>query len=140
MGPMAKSSALLALLVCLALGSRMPSVLGFGVVGATKRCRIGGIQTLSNLLSSRVVPGWNGRSSRRRRSSNRSGSMEAKPDPNSDNTEIATTTGSTDQNDTTAVDNFDGKGFAEYLLPYALALIGSIVATGAMFKFVLLDY
>ena len=37
-------------------------------------------------------------------------------------------------------DNFDGEGFANYLLPYAIALIGSIAATAAVFKFVLLDY
>ena len=36
--------------------------------------------------------------------------------------------------------NFDGEGFAKYLLPYAAALIGSILATAAVFKFVLLDY
>jgi len=36
--------------------------------------------------------------------------------------------------------NFDGEGFANYLLPYAIALIGSIAATAAVFKFVLLDY
>ena len=44
------------------------------------------------------------------------------------------------ENDNTPVDNFDGEGFANYLLPYALALIGSLVATAAIFKFVLLDY
>ena len=44
-----------------------------------------------------------------------------------------------DEDDTSA-DNFDGKGFANYLLPYAIALIGSIAATAAVFKFVLLDY
>lgn len=37
-------------------------------------------------------------------------------------------------------DNFDGKGFANYLAPYALALVGSVAATAALFKFVLLDY
>ena len=37
-------------------------------------------------------------------------------------------------------DNFDGKGFAGYLAPYAVALIGSIAVTGAFVKFVLLDY
>lgn len=36
--------------------------------------------------------------------------------------------------------NFDGEGFANYLLPYAAALIGSLLATAAVFKFVLLDY
>ena len=59
-----------------------------------------------------------------------------------------TTATSTQVNDGTATapennnikDNFDGEGFAKYLLPYAVALIGSILATAAMFKFVLLDY
>lgn len=37
-------------------------------------------------------------------------------------------------------DNFDGKGFAGYLAPYAVALIGSIAVTVAFVKFVLLDY
>jgi hypothetical protein len=36
--------------------------------------------------------------------------------------------------------DFDGKGFANYLAPYALALVGSIAVTVAFFKFVLLDY
>ncbi len=44
------------------------------------------------------------------------------------------------ESNNTPVDNFDGEGFANYLLPYALALIGSLVATAAIFKFVLLDY
>jgi hypothetical protein len=37
-------------------------------------------------------------------------------------------------------DNFDGDGFANYLAPYALAAIAAIVATGAFFNFVLMDY
>ena len=37
-------------------------------------------------------------------------------------------------------DNFDGKGFAGYLAPYALALVGSVAVTAAFVKFVLLDY
>jgi hypothetical protein len=37
-------------------------------------------------------------------------------------------------------DNFDGDGFANYLAPYALAVVSAIVATGAFFKFVLMDY
>ena len=44
------------------------------------------------------------------------------------------------ENNNTPVDNFDGEGFANYLLPYALALIGSLAATAVIFKFVLLDY
>lgn len=36
--------------------------------------------------------------------------------------------------------NFDGKGFAGYLAPYALALFASIGVTWAFVKFVLLDY
>lgn len=44
------------------------------------------------------------------------------------------------EDNNTPVDNFDGEGFANYLLPYALALVGSLVATAAIFKFVLLDY
>jgi hypothetical protein len=37
-------------------------------------------------------------------------------------------------------DKFDGKGFASYLAPYALALMGSVATTYAVFKYVLLDY
>jgi hypothetical protein len=37
-------------------------------------------------------------------------------------------------------DNFDAKGFGGYLAPYALALIASVLVTGAFVKFVLLDY
>ena len=37
-------------------------------------------------------------------------------------------------------DKFDGKGFAGYLAPYAVALLGSIAVTAAFVKFVLLDY
>jgi hypothetical protein len=36
--------------------------------------------------------------------------------------------------------DFDGEGFANYLAPYALALVGSIAVTAAFLKFVLLDY
>jgi hypothetical protein len=36
--------------------------------------------------------------------------------------------------------SFDGEGFANYLAPYALAAVGSILVTGAFVKFVLLDY
>jgi hypothetical protein len=35
---------------------------------------------------------------------------------------------------------FDGAGFADYLAPYALALVASTLVTLAFFKFVLLDY
>ena len=37
-------------------------------------------------------------------------------------------------------DNFDAQGFGGYLAPYALALVASVVVTGAFIKFVLLDY
>lgn len=36
--------------------------------------------------------------------------------------------------------SFDGQGFANYLAPYALALVGSIAVTALFVKFVLLDY
>ena len=36
--------------------------------------------------------------------------------------------------------NFDGKGFANYLAPYALAFVASIAITAAFVKFVLMDY
>ena len=36
--------------------------------------------------------------------------------------------------------SFDGRGFANYLAPYALALVGSIAVTALFVKFVLLDY
>lgn len=37
-------------------------------------------------------------------------------------------------------DNFDGKGFAGYLGPYAVAFVGSIAVTLGFIKFVLMDY
>lgn len=45
-----------------------------------------------------------------------------------------------DANNEDAVDNFDGKGFAGYLAPYAFALLVSVGVTAAFIKFVLLDY
>jgi len=36
--------------------------------------------------------------------------------------------------------NFDAKGFASYLVPYALTLVISIAVTAAFVKFVLMDY
>ena len=45
-----------------------------------------------------------------------------------------------DDSEEQEVDNFDGKGFAGYLAPYAIAVILGLGATGAFFKFVLLDY
>eukprot|EP00536_Pseudo-nitzschia_multiseries_P004574 jgi/Psemu1/10255/gm1.10255_g len=56
------------------------------------------------------------------------------------NTDLAPFGDSSNSNDDVVQDNFDGEGFAKYLLPYAVALIGSVVATAALFKFVLLDY
>ena len=37
-------------------------------------------------------------------------------------------------------DTFDGQGFADYLAPYVLTAIASIVVTGLFVKFVLMDY
>jgi len=65
-------------------------------------------------------------------------SLKAKQGGNDDDNLPTGTTDGTDP--ATATDNFDGEGFAKYLLPYAVALIGSVLATAAMFKFVLLDY
>lgn len=46
-----------------------------------------------------------------------------------------------DLNSTTEIqDNFDGKGFAGYLGPYAVAFVGSIAVTLGFVKFVLMDY
>ena len=42
--------------------------------------------------------------------------------------------------DASDVDNFDAKGFGNYLGPYALALLASVGVTFAFVKFVLLDY
>lgn len=39
-----------------------------------------------------------------------------------------------------AQDNFDGKGFANYLGPYAIALVASIAVTAGFVKYVLMDY
>lgn len=53
---------------------------------------------------------------------------------------ISLYTKDTDDDYEDKLDNFDAGGFAGYLAPYALALVGSILATVAVFKFVLLDY
>jgi len=45
-----------------------------------------------------------------------------------------------DNGDDDTVDTFDGKGFANYLAPYALALIASIGVTVAFVKYVLMDF
>ena len=63
---------------------------------------------------------------------------EVEVESDTDNASISTADSETIA--TTAKDNFDGEGFANYLLPYVLALVGSVLATAAMFKFVLLDY
>ena len=125
-----KPPAPLVALACLILASLIPSGSGFDAAGGMKRSHPRKIQINPNLLSSRVAPGWIGGRSRRSPSIV---SIEATPDPD---TQKEVTNGS----DSTAADNFDAEGFANYLLPYALALIGSIVVTGAVFKFVLLDY
>lgn len=44
------------------------------------------------------------------------------------------------ENNSVMQDNFDGKGLANYLGPYALAFVLSIGVTAAFVKFVLLDY
>lgn len=44
------------------------------------------------------------------------------------------------ENNAIADDSFDGKGFASYLAPYALALVASVGVTFLFVKFVLLDY
>jgi hypothetical protein len=63
---------------------------------------------------------------------------EVQVESDTDNASISTADSETIA--TTAKDNFDGEGFTNYLLPYVLALVGSVLATAAMFKFVLLDY
>lgn len=45
-----------------------------------------------------------------------------------------------DGNNSDINNKFDGDGFANYLAPYALAAVSAIVATGAFFKFVLMNY
>lgn len=45
-----------------------------------------------------------------------------------------------DRSTETVGENFDANGFSGYLAPYALALLVSILVTGAFVKFVLLDY
>mmetsp|Transcript_310 Transcript_310/g.323 ORF Transcript_310/g.323 Transcript_310/m.323 type:complete len:124 (-) Transcript_310:27-398(-) len=62
-------------------------------------------------------------------------------DKNSDSLLLSNNADNNENDDDTSMSNgFDGEGFAGYLAPYALALIGSIVVTGAFFKFVLMDY
>ena len=118
-----------------------PSTAAFGV--ASRQHRL--IQIRPPFLSQRIemqrsTKGW-------RRSNNKN--YMGMDDENNNKTdqetfvsETQTTITATNTNtiNNEAKDNFDGKGFANYLLPYALALIGSVVATAAMFKFVLLDY
>eukprot|EP00816_Leptocylindrus_hargravesii_P001902 CAMPEP_0196813436 /NCGR_PEP_ID=MMETSP1362-20130617/36672_1 /TAXON_ID=163516 /ORGANISM="Leptocylindrus danicus, Strain CCMP1856" /LENGTH=123 /DNA_ID=CAMNT_0042189673 /DNA_START=21 /DNA_END=392 /DNA_ORIENTATION=- len=48
--------------------------------------------------------------------------------------------GDTGDDDGAVDNNFDGKGFAGYLAPYAFALLVSVGVTAAFVKFVLLDY
>mmetsp|Transcript_22877 Transcript_22877/g.33774 ORF Transcript_22877/g.33774 Transcript_22877/m.33774 type:complete len:108 (+) Transcript_22877:69-392(+) len=45
-----------------------------------------------------------------------------------------------DELDNTQSSGFDGQGFAGYLAPYALALLGSVLVTAIVFKFFFLDY
>lgn len=45
-----------------------------------------------------------------------------------------------DDSDVDDQDSFDGKGFAGYLAPYAIAFLAALGATAAFVKFVLLDY
>eukprot|EP00980_Cylindrotheca_fusiformis_P020059 scaffold7139_cov115-Cylindrotheca_fusiformis.AAC.9 len=40
----------------------------------------------------------------------------------------------------TEKDSFDGNGFSNYLGPYVVALIASVVVTGGFVKFVLMNY
>ena len=48
--------------------------------------------------------------------------------------------GSDEENEVETKDNFDGKGLANYLGPYALALVASVVVTASFVKYVLMDY
>lgn len=46
-----------------------------------------------------------------------------------------------DNEEIDAVEQMDDLGgFANYLAPYALALLGSLAVTAAFFRFILLDY
>ena len=47
---------------------------------------------------------------------------------------------STESNSNKINSNFDSEGFANYLAPYALAVLASIAVTAGFIKFVLLDY
>jgi hypothetical protein len=48
--------------------------------------------------------------------------------------------GQNNDNELETKDNFDAKGLANYLGPYALALLVSLGVTAAFVKFVLMDY
>lgn len=50
------------------------------------------------------------------------------------------TASSDGENEVDDTDNFDGKGLANYLVPYALAFVASIAVTAGFIKFVLMDY
>ena len=45
-----------------------------------------------------------------------------------------------DSDEVETADNFDGKGLANYLGPYALAFLVSVAVTAGFVKFVLMDY
>lgn len=49
-------------------------------------------------------------------------------------------TGLDEESHIKTTDNFDGKGLANYLGPYALAFVLSIAVTAGFVKFVLMDY
>lgn len=119
--------------VFLAVASLANFALGFGIFETRTRsiCGLAGRK-----VSPVTIPGIY-RESYRRRAWIVLGAGSGN-DPNDDDT--SNDVSISDNSSVPKEGNFDGKGFANYLLPYALALVGSLVATAAMFKFVLLDY
>jgi hypothetical protein len=126
--------------LCLTLTMRAPILFAFLLMVACltasfhlvplfskRRVASGTFQTQTSPLNSRITK-LEIRSRRRQ--------LQSSPDQE----DVATTTEpeDTDVSSSTAMDNFDGPGFARYLAPYALALTVSILVTGSFFKFVLL--
>eukprot|EP00532_Pseudo-nitzschia_australis_P005397 CAMPEP_0168185886 /NCGR_PEP_ID=MMETSP0139_2-20121125/14103_1 /TAXON_ID=44445 /ORGANISM="Pseudo-nitzschia australis, Strain 10249 10 AB" /LENGTH=150 /DNA_ID=CAMNT_0008107787 /DNA_START=139 /DNA_END=591 /DNA_ORIENTATION=+ len=118
----------------------LPSTNAFGVAIRQHQQ----LQIRSHFLSQRIEIGRSTKGKRRSNSKNYMGMDDENNNTDQETfvseTQTTTTSATTNTKNNEAKDNFDGKGFANYLLPYVLALVGSVLATAAMFKFVLLDY
>mmetsp|Transcript_5641 Transcript_5641/g.16200 ORF Transcript_5641/g.16200 Transcript_5641/m.16200 type:complete len:142 (-) Transcript_5641:1998-2423(-) len=135
---MRNPSILFAILSCMVIASMMPLALGFVRVGtgvASKPIGKSLSPAAKTTATAMCFPLPMPRNSGFGRTLV---SIRAERDGDEPSTDLASSANGSNPN--TVQDNFDGEGFANYLLPYAVALIGSVVATAALFKFVLLDY